>query len=118
MTIQLKINQRAFAAPNPVALHGAHFFRPAAQLVEIAKQFIRVLGDFQKPLFQFALLDRRIFVAPAATINHLLIRQHGRALRTPIDFALLTIGKALLVELQKKPLVPLVIFREASCNLA
>src|SRR5262249_32648996 len=32
--IEPEVHQRAFAAPNPVALHGADFFRPAFQLVK------------------------------------------------------------------------------------
>ena len=33
--IELEVDQRAFAAADPVALHGADFFRPALKLVEV-----------------------------------------------------------------------------------
>ena len=75
--IEFEIDQRAFAAADPVALHGANFFRPAFELVEIAQQFVGILRDPQKPLLQLALLDERIFVAPAAAVDNLLVGQHG-----------------------------------------
>ncbi len=47
---EFEIHQRAFAAANPVALHGANFFRPAVELVEIAQQLIGIPGDAEEPL--------------------------------------------------------------------
>jgi len=35
--VELEIDQGAFAAPDPVALHGADFLGPAVELVEIAQ---------------------------------------------------------------------------------
>ncbi len=116
--IEFEIDQRAFAAADPVALHGADLFRPAFQLVEIAQQLVGVFGDAQEPLLQLTLFHERIFVTPAASVDHLLIRQHRRALRTPVDSALLAIRQTLLVELEKEPLVPAVIVRQAGGNLA
>ncbi len=42
--VELEIDQRAFAAADPVALHGADFFRPAGEPVEVAEQFIGVIA--------------------------------------------------------------------------
>src|SRR5215831_2672162 len=71
---QLKIDEGAFAAADPVALHGAHFFRPAIELVQIAQQLFGVFSRSDKPLLEFALLDRRVFVAPATSVDDLLVR--------------------------------------------
>src|SRR5579872_552364 len=72
VALKLEVDQSALAAPDPVALHDAHFFRPALQLVEIAQQFFSVLRRAHKPLLQLALLDQRVFVTPAASVDHLL----------------------------------------------
>ena len=98
---QFEVHQRAFAAPDPVALHGADFFRPAAQLVQTAQQFVGVVGDAQEPLLQLALLHQRVFVPPAAAVHHLLIGQHGGALRTPVHLALLAIRQPALQSFRK-----------------
>src|SRR5579884_3534829 len=63
-------------------------------------------------------LDGRVFVAPATAIYNLLVCQHRAALRTPIHPGVLAISDAALEHLQKKPLVPAVVFRLASRNLA
>src|SRR6266550_403435 len=115
-SIELKIHQRAFAAANPVALHCTDFFRPALQFVQITQQLLRILCDPQKPLLEFALLDDGIFMAPATAGNYLLICQHGGALGTPVHLAFLPVSKSALVKLQKEPLIPPVIFRQAGCD--
>src|SRR5881397_3333053 len=45
-----------------------------------------------------------------------VIRKNSRALGTPVHLAFLPISESALVKLQKEPLVPLVVFREASCD--
>ena len=116
-TLELESHQRAFTAANPVTLHEAHFFRPVLELVQIAEQFLGVFSDSQEPLLEFALLDKRIFVPPATAVDDLLIGQHGRALRTPVDLALLAIGQSALVELEEEPLVPAVVLRQTGRDL-
>ena len=37
-----ELDRRAFAAANPVALHGAHALRPAFELVQSVQQLLRV----------------------------------------------------------------------------
>ena len=114
---QLKLDLRAFAAPDPVALHGAHLLRPAVQLAQIVQQFLRVIRDAQEPLLQIALLHRLLFVPPAAAVHHLLIGQHRRALRAPVHLALLAIRQPALVHLQKEPLIPAVVIRQTGRDL-
>src|SRR5262249_57990159 len=98
--VEAKIDKRAFASTNPVALHGAHFFGPAGQAVKIAEQFVGIRRGPQKPLFEFALFNEGILMAPPITaIHHLLVCKYGRALRTPVDLAFLAIRKAALMEL-------------------
>src|SRR5262249_49731858 len=63
-----EIHERALAAADPVALHGAHFFRPALELVELVQEFVRVLRGAHEPLLQLALLNLRLFMAPAAAV--------------------------------------------------
>ncbi len=118
VALKLEIDQRAFAAADPVALHGAHFLGPALELVEIAQQLFGVLGRAHEPLLQLALLDERVFVAPAASVDDLLVGQHRRALRAPVHLALLAIDQSLLVELEEEPLVPAVVIGQAGGDLA
>ena len=71
--LQEEINFCAFTAADPVALHDTYFFRPSFELVQSVQQFLGVSGDAEKPLLQVALLHLRVFVAPAAAIDYLLI---------------------------------------------
>src|ERR1019366_9571043 len=82
------------------------FFQPA-------EQFLRVFRDSVEPLFDVARFYLRIFVAPAAAIDHLLICQNGLAFRAPVYAALFLVRQITLEHAQKNPLVPLVIFRIA-----
>ncbi len=99
----------AFAAPNPVALHRAHLFRPAIQLIQAVEQFLRVSSNAEEPLHQVTLFYVRVFMPPAASVDHLFIGQHRGALRTPVHLALLAIDQAPLVHAQEEPLVPAVV---------
>ena len=116
--IEFEIDQRAFAAPDPIPLHGADFFRPAFKLVEPAQQFVGILRRTYEPLLQFTLLNQCVFMPPAAAVHDLLVGQHGRALRTPVHLALLAVRQSLLEELEKEPLIPAVVLRKTGRNLA
>src|SRR5580700_1698915 len=74
--IEFEIDKCSFAAADPVALHDTDFFWPTVKLIEIAQQFLGVLRGTHKPLLQLALLDERVFVAPAASVHDLLVREH------------------------------------------
>src|SRR5215468_5725618 len=84
IAFQLEVDESAFAAADPVALHGADFFRPAIKFVQVAQQLFRVPGGSDKPLLQFALLNRRVFMSPATPVNDLLVRKDRRALLAPV----------------------------------
>ena len=68
--IQPELHLRALTAADPVTLHGADFFRPTGQAFEVTQELVRVMGGAQEPLFQFALLNQRIFMPPAITTVH------------------------------------------------
>jgi hypothetical protein len=50
---------------------------------------------------------------PAPPVDHLLIGQHRRAIRTPVHLAFLAISQPALEHAQKKPLIPAVVVRQA-----
>src|SRR5579872_5164303 len=112
-SVELEINQRAFAATDPVALHDANLLGPLPEFIEVAKQLLGILGDAQEPLFELALFDQSVFMPPAAAVDNLLISKNGGALRTPVHLALLAVGQSLFVKLQEEPLIPSVIFGQA-----
>ena len=116
---EVEIDFGAFRAADPVALHGEHALRPAAfELRHVVEQLVGVIGDLEEPLLERALLDRRVFMPPAAAVHHLLVGQHGGALRTPVDQRLLAIGQAALEHLQEEPLVPAIVFGLAGGDFA
>src|SRR5947209_7677402 len=98
-TIQPEVDQRARAAPDPIALHGDDFLRPVAELIEITQQFFGIIRDAQEPLLEVALFDERVLVTPAAAVDHLFVGQDSGTFRAPVDAALLAIGKPALEHL-------------------
>ena len=119
-TIQPEIDLRSLRAADPVALHGQHTIGPMAfeLLVNVAQQFVGVGGSLPEPLLQRALLHRRIFVTPAAAFHHLFVGQHRAAFRAPVHQRFLAIRQAALQHLEKKPLIPAIIFGFAGGDLA
>ena len=107
----------ALALADPVRLHLLHAIRPAGHLVEIREELVGVVGDAQVVRRDLALLDRRAG-APAATVDHLLVREHRLIDRIPVDDAGLLVRDALLEHLQEEPLVPLVVRGIAGGELA
>ena len=106
-----------FAATDPVFLHGPYPLRPAAQQIEVFQQPVGIVGDFQKPLFEF-FLDHYRVAAPAVAVDDLFVGQHGITFLAPVDRRLLLIGEAALKEQQEQPLGPAVVFRMAGRHLA
>ena len=110
ISFHLKIHFGAFAAANPVALHGQHTIGPQAfQLLYVIQQFIGISGSAQEPLLQRALLHRSTFMTPAATIHYLFIGQHGSALWAPVHQRLFAVGQPFFQHAQEEPLVPAVV---------
>src|SRR6202051_3323482 len=77
---------RAFRAAVPVTLHGESGLGPAAsELPDVFEQLVGILRDAEEPLLKSALLDGRRFMAPAAAIDYLFVREHSAALGAPVD---------------------------------
>src|SRR5258708_21634397 len=93
--------------------------RAPVELLQIVEKLIRIRGGLQKPLFDFADFDERVFMPPAiAAVYHLFVRKHGATLGAPVDAALLAISEALFQHAQEKPLVPAIVFRLTRGNFA
>ena len=119
VAIEVEIDLGAFGAADPVALHGEDALGPAAfELRHVVEQLVGVGGDFEEPLFEGALFDGRVFVAPAAAFDHLLVGQHGGAFGAPVDQRLLAIGEAALQHFEEEPLVPAIVFGLAGGDFA
>ncbi len=93
----------ALRAADPVALRGHHALRPV-QLLEV-KQLVGVRGRPEEPLLEISRLDDGAATL-AASVLHLLVRQHGLILRAPLHGRGLAVGEAGLVQAQEQPLVP------------
>ncbi len=87
----------ALRAADPVALHGDHVLRPGLEQVEVVEQPLGVLGDPEEPLLELALLHRRA-AALAVAVDDLLVGEHGRVLRAPLDRCLVAVGETVLEE--------------------
>ncbi len=117
VTFDLELDLEAFRAADPVALHGLHRIRPAVKVLQLVEQFLGVVGDLQEPLRNLALLDQRTGT-PSATLDDLLVGQHGLVDGVPVDQAHLPVDQALLEQPGEHQLLPAVIVRAAGCELA
>ena len=115
--IDRELDFQAFAAADPVALHGLDRLRPARQAVQFVQQFLGVVGDAQEPLRDLALFDQRAG-APAAAVDHLLVGQHGLVDRIPVHHRVLAIGQALAHQPGEHALLVHVVVRRAGGELA
>ena len=102
----------AFAATDPITLRLQRNLAPV-QSRKIVEQALRELRDAEEPLLEQPLFDQR-FAALTAAVDHLFVGQHGLVVRAPVDGGGLLVGQPLLVELEEKPLRPLVIAGFAS----
>ncbi len=82
-----------------------------------SEQLLRVLRDLEDPLAHLALLDDGAG-APAAPVDHLLVREHGHVDRVPVHLALLALGEPGLHEVEEHLLLMLVVGRIAGRELA
>ncbi len=108
---------RALAAADPLGLHHAHPLRPAIHAVQRGQQLRRIAGDFQEPLRQQLLLDRRAGT-PAAAVDHLLVREHRAVHRVPVHPALAPLDETGAEEIQEQLLLLPVIIGIAGGELA
>src|SRR5882724_2143550 len=114
-----KLDPRAFALADPIALHGDDAVGPAAfEQFQIIKQLFGVSSRTEKPLLDFTRFDQRVFVAPAIAVDDLLVCENGATFWTPVDTAVFAISQISFQHTQEKPLIPFVIFRVARGNFA
>ena len=92
---------------NPVFLHHFDALWPL-QAAQIVEQHIGVIGNCHVVHGNVALLDHSTR-APAFTVDHLFIGQHGLVNRVPVHGACFFVHNAFFKHLQKQPLVPLVV---------
>ena len=104
-------------ATDPVCLHDLYFIRPAIELVEVFKQLVAEIGNFDKPLRNFAAFDE-CARAPATAIHNLLIGEHGLVNGVPVDLGFFLIHKALFEESGEKPLLPAIVVWVTGRHLA
>ena len=101
-----------FGSPDPVSLHQADFLGPLIERIEPLQQVFRKGRDLEEPLREVALFDQRPG-PPTPTVDDLLVREYGLVDRIPIHARGLAIDQARLQEIQKNPLLVLVIARVA-----
>src|SRR5262245_23678317 len=71
----------------------------------------RLLGigrDAEEPLLELALRHRPV-AAPAPAVDHLLVGEHGLALRTPVDDAASLVGQIAGQHAQEEELLPAIV---------
>ena len=112
-----KTHQRAVRFADPVALHDAHLLGPALEPLETLQQGFSKIRDPEKPLGQFALLDRGAGT-PALAVNYLFVGEHGVVDRIPVDLGGLAFDQAGLQEIQKQLLLVPVVVGIAGGDLA
>src|SRR3989338_8822351 len=78
-------------------------------MFQILKEFLGVFSNSKKPLLQF-LLGNSTFAPLALPPNHLLVCKYGLAAWAPIHRSPSFVCQTILIQLQKKPLCPLIIF--------
>ena len=113
----LETDAYALGAADPVFLHQLHLLGPAREVVESAKQLFGVRRDAQEVHRDLALLDERAG-APAAPLDHLLVREHRLVDRIPVHHPGLLVRQPFAEEPREEPLVPLVVLGPAGGELA
>ena len=88
-----EVDQRAFAAADPVALHRLDRVGPVEQ-VEVVDQPVGVGGDPHHPLPQRALEHREVAAVAAAVGGDLLVGQHRAQPGAPVHRRLGDVGQA------------------------
>ena len=114
---QDEVHVGALGAADPVGLLLLHALGPAFQLIQVVQQLLGVVGNLVVPLGEVALLHLGV-ASPAATLDDLLVGEHGAAARTPVHRRVATLHETALPELQKDPLAPAVVLRIARHHFA
>ena len=115
--IEREADEQSLRAADPVALHDAHFLRPAVERVDRVEQVLRVVADGEEPLRQFALFDQ-CAASPAAAVDHLLVGEHGIVDRIPVHLRLLAFDQPRREEVEEHRLLMFVVIGIAGRDLA
>ena len=111
----VKVDLGAVAAADPVFLLGRNALN-VIQAVQVVDQAVGVGGDLEHPL-ALDLVDHRAAAALTDAVDDLLVGQHDFAAGAVVDGHLLFVGQAVLVQLQKDPLGPLVVVGVSGVDL-
>ena len=113
---QCEADQQPLRAADPIRLHQPHLVRPAVERLKRIEQVFRIVGDLEHPFRLLALLDERAR-PPAASVDHLLVGEHGLVDRVPIHFPLLAVDEASLEQVEKQLLLLVVVVEVAGREL-
>ncbi|MPM07237.1 hypothetical protein SDC9_53543 [bioreactor metagenome] len=108
-SVEREIDQRAFAAADPVDLLGFDLFE-IVHRVQIVDEALGVRGDFEHPLGAYH-ADDLPAAALADAVHDLLVGKADLAGGAEVDRDFRLVGKPLFKELQKDPLRPLIVVR-------
>ena len=97
---------------DPVFLHAADLFGPALKLVEVFQEFFGVLSNSEVIAGALTFFNDSA-ASPAASFDHLFVRQNGVVDRVPVHCLGLAVGNAFLKHFQEHPLIPAVVVRFA-----
>ena len=97
---------------DPVFLHAADLFGPALKLVEVFQEFFGVLSNSEVIAGDLTFFNDSA-ASPAASFDHLFVRQNGVVDRVPVHCLGLAVGNAFLKHFQEHPLIPAVVVRFA-----
>jgi len=116
MPLHAEADLGPFTPADPVGLHLLDLLRPV-QALEIVDQALGVFRDRIEPLRQ-VLLGHHAVAALAQTVLDLFIGQARAARGAPVDGGALLVGQPHLIELQERPLGPLVVVWRRRVHLA
>ena len=116
MSLDGEVDLGAGGAADPVLLHFESALRPV-QPLQAVQQLFGVGGDLEDPLAD-GLAVNRVVSDLAASVDDLLVGQHGSERGAPVHRLVGLVGQALLEELAEDPLGPLVVVGAAGADFA
>ena len=108
----------ALAATDPVGLHRLDAIRPAGQVVQVVEQLLRVVGDLEVPLLEFAFVHDALAAPAHAVADDLLVGKDRRTARAPVHRRALALDEPALPHLEEDPLTPAVVVDVAALDRA
>ena len=107
--LKRKFEPKAFTPAYPVALHEPDPVRPSLEPILGRQQLLGEIRNPEEPLRHLPALDDCVR-APAAPVDHLLVRENGRVDRVPIDDRAAPIDTAGFKEIEEQRLLRTVVF--------